>query len=361
MKYIMNNINSTSRMAFTDVNVRNKKVFIGISGGVDSAVSAALLQKAGAKITGVFIKGWYPPGMPCTWASERRDAMRVASKLHIPFLTLDASKEYKRLVIDYMVEEYCAGRTPNPDIMCNKEVKFGVFYKYAKEQGADAIATGHYRSGTKNQSYFLWAVPKDALKETIFPIGDMEKDDVRKIARHFNLPVASKRDSQGICFLGSISLDEFLHTQFENLSGRVVDKDGRYLGEHNGAVFHTLGERISFSKMKESGPWFVISKDIKKNVLVVGKKLKYEIKSIHKSVPFTDANWLQNMSKVKYAQYRYRGACISGYIETKQTKNSENLNSLFVSTEPSSEIPTPGQSIVFYNNEELVGGGIICG
>src|SRR5450759_653042 len=148
------------------MNIRGKKIYVGLSGGVDSAVSAALLKQDGAEVTGVFIKGWYPPGMPCTWAEERRDAMRVAARLHIPFRTLDASAEYKKHVIDYLLAEYRAGRTPNPDVMCNKEVKFGAFYRYAMASGADAIAMGHYRSGEKDQSYFLWVVPKDHLNET---------------------------------------------------------------------------------------------------------------------------------------------------------------------------------------------------
>src|SRR3989338_10785512 len=191
------------------MDVKGKKIFVGLSGGVDSAVSAALLGRAGAQVTGVFIKGWYPPGMPCTWAMERRDAMRVAARLQIPFLTLDASAEYKRGVIDYLVAEYKAGRTPNPDVMCNREVKFGAFYRYALANGADAIATGHYRAGEKDQNYFLWAVPKDILEATIFPVGYKEKDEVRTLAKRFHLPVAEKRDSQGICFLGSVSVEDF--------------------------------------------------------------------------------------------------------------------------------------------------------
>src|SRR3989344_5375442 len=173
-----------------EMNVRGKKIFVGLSGGVDSAVSAALLKRAGALVTGVFIKGWYPPGLNCTWANERRDAMRVAARLHIPFRTLDASAEYKKSVIDYLVAEYRAGRTPNPDVMCNREVKFGAFYRYAKAQGADLIATGHYRSGEKDQSYFLWAVPKDILDETVFPVGNLEKSEVRALAKKCALPVA---------------------------------------------------------------------------------------------------------------------------------------------------------------------------
>src|SRR3989344_6303972 len=207
--------------------VRGKSVFVALSGGFDSAVSAALLKEAGAQVTGVFIKGWYPPGMPCTWAAERRDAMRVAAHLHIPYLTLDASVEYKKSVIDYLIAEYRAGRTPNPDVMCNREVKFGAFYRFAKEHGADAIATGHYRAGEKDQSYFLWAVPKDILNATLFPVGKMEKIEVRKLAKKFNLPVAKKKDSQGICFLGSVSVKEFLEQEF---------------GSDNPALLYTIGQ-----------------------------------------------------------------------------------------------------------------------
>ncbi|HET9641300.1 MAG TPA: tRNA 2-thiouridine(34) synthase MnmA, partial [Candidatus Paceibacterota bacterium] len=179
------------------MDVSGKRIFVGLSGGVDSAVSAARLKEEGAAVTGVFLKGWYPPGMPCTWAEERRDAMRVAARLRIPFITLEAGAEYKKSVIEYLLSEYKAGRTPNPDVMCNRDIKFGVFHRFAKSQGADAIATGHYRAGEKDQTYFLWAVPKDILAETIFPVGHMDKKDVRKLAEHFRLPVAEKRDSQG--------------------------------------------------------------------------------------------------------------------------------------------------------------------
>ncbi|KKW40115.1 MAG: tRNA-specific 2-thiouridylase MnmA [Parcubacteria group bacterium GW2011_GWA1_54_9] len=226
------------------------RIFVGLSGGVDSAVSAVLLKNAGAEVTGVFIKGWYPPEMPCTWAEERRDAMRVAARLHIPFRTLDASVEYKKGVIDYLLAEYRAGRTPNTDVMCNREVKFGAFYRFAKAQGADAIATGHYRSGGKDQSYFLWAVPKDILDTVIFPVGNMEKDEVRALAKKYNLPVAEKKDSQGICFLGSVSVEEFLKKE---------------LGDDNPALLYTIGQRI------EGG--YVVGKDVEKKEIKIAKTL----------------------------------------------------------------------------------------
>src|SRR3989344_1433011 len=196
------------------MNVRKKKIFGGLSGGVDSAVSAALLVRAEAEVTGVFIKGWYPPEMPCTWALERRDAKRGAARIHIPCLTLDAGAEYKKSVIDYLIAEYRAGRTPNPDVMCNRDVKFGAFYRFAKARGADAIANAPYCSGETDQSYFLWAVPKDILDATLFPVENLEKGEVRALARKFNLPVAEKKDSQGVCFLGSVSVEEFLRNEF---------------------------------------------------------------------------------------------------------------------------------------------------
>ncbi|MDE1919302.1 MAG: tRNA 2-thiouridine(34) synthase MnmA [Patescibacteria group bacterium] len=332
------------------MNVRGKEIFVGLSGGVDSAVSAALLQRLGARVTGVFIKGWYPPGMPCTWTAERRDTMRVAARLGVPFLTLDASKEYKKSVIDYLVAEYRAGRTPNPDVMCNRDVKFGAFYRFAKEQGADAIATGHYRSGGKDQSYFLWAVPKEILAETIFPVGNLEKEEVRMLAKRFNLPVAEKKDSQGVCFLGSISVEEFLKSEFGISSGNARDEKGRVIGTHEGVLLSTLGQRIALADSVEAGPWFVLAKDIAKNELIVGKSRVPASAESARRIAFTDANWILEPLGALEAQYRYRGPRIRGHVEGK----------MFVSDAPLPEIPSPGQSIVFFRGGELLGGGIIA-
>lgn len=332
------------------MDVRGKKIFVGLSGGVDSAVSAALLSLSGAQVTGVFIKGWYPGGMPCTWAAERRDAMRSAARLHIPFLTLDASVEYKKSVIDYLLAEYRIGRTPNPDVMCNRDVKFGAFYRFAKSLGADTIATGHYRSGEKDQSYFLWAVPKDILNATVFPVGNLKKQEVRALAKKFNLPVAEKKDSQGVCFLGSISVEEFLKKEFGVSPGNARDEHGRILGRHPGVLLATIGQRIALQGAGEQGPWFVLSKDLMKNELVVGKPHLSHFGNLKREVSFTDANWFSEPIGTLEAQYRYRGAHVSGHI----------VEGRFISTAALPEIPTPGQSIVFYgSNHELVGGGII--
>ncbi|MDO8231737.1 MAG: tRNA 2-thiouridine(34) synthase MnmA [bacterium] len=329
---------------------RGKKIFVGLSGGVDSAVAAALLQRAGAKVTGVFIKGWYPPGMPCTWAEERRDAMRVAARLRIPFLTLDASAEYKKGVIDYLISEYRAGRTPNPDIMCNRDVKFGAFYRFAKAHGADHIAMGHYRSGEKDQRYFLWAVPKHILTETLFPVGNMEKEVVRKLAKRFNVPVAKKKDSQGVCFLGSISVEEFLRSEFGVVVGRALDEKGNVIGTHGGVLLSTIGQRIALHDATESGPWFVLAKDVTKNELLVGKSRTPHAAHASEGILFTDANWLSDTEGNIEAQYRYRGPRIQGRIEGAH----------FISAVGLPEIPTPGQSVVFYRDDEMVGGGIIA-
>lgn len=326
--------------------VKGKQIFVGLSGGVDSAVSAALLKKAGAHVTGVFIKGWYPPGMPCTWAADRRDAMRVAARLHIPFVTLDARTEYKKAVIDYLIREYKAGRTPNPDIMCNREIKFGVFYRFAKTQGAEFIATGHYRAGEKDQSYFLWAVPKEVFESTIFPVAQMDKKSVRKLAQKFDLPVSEKKDSQGVCFLGSISVEEFLRGEFGDQPGIAKDETGTVVGEHDSVLFYTIGERVAL-KNATSGPWFVVAKDIAANELVVSRS-QAKLEPV-KEVRFIDPNWIGDPLEVTHAQYRYRGARIIGKLEHDR----------FIPSEPLSEAPALGQSLVFYRAHELVGGGII--
>jgi tRNA-specific 2-thiouridylase len=335
------------------------KIYVGLSGGVDSAVTAALLQKAGAVVTGVFIKGWYPPGMPCTWSEDRRDAMRVAAHLRIPFITLDASEEYRTSVIEYLLREYEAGRTPNPDIMCNRDVKFGAFHTFAKQKGAGFIATGHYvqiervdgsvslsrgADPDKDQSYFLWAVPKEALADTLFPLGSMRKDEVRKLAERFKLPNARKRDSQGICFLGNISVEDFLANEFGTKPGDVLDMQGTVVGRHQGTVLYTLGQRVPLS----TGPWYVVSKDLEKNALVVAKEVQPDARS---SLVLEQTNWIaQPGPGIHSAQYRYHGPMIRGTIS----------GSTFTPSEPVKEAVAAGQSLVIYDGDACMGGGIIA-
>lgn len=338
------------------MNLKGKRIFVGLSGGVDSGVTAALLKEQGANITGVFIKGWYPPGMPCTWAEDRRDAMRVAARLQIPFLTLDASKEYKQGVIDYLLSEYKAGRTPNPDIMCNREVKFGAFYRFANEKHADYIATGHYArvedgkllrgvDEAKDQSYFLWAVPKEALAMTLMPLGGMKKDGTRTLAKRFDLPNARKKDSQGICFLGSISVEDFLRLELgEQEAGIARDTEGKELGQHSGALFHTLGSRIAIGGAPQ-GPWYVVHKDIEKNELIVSKNRV----SPPDRMELSQVNWFEEAEGLVEAQFRYHGPVIKGTL----------LGNAFV---PEGLLPEPvaaGQSLVIYKKDRVIGGGII--
>ena len=337
-----------------------KRIFVGLSGGVDSAVTAALLQKEGHDVTGVFIKGWYPEGMPCTWASDRQDAMRVAARLHIPFVTFDASREYKASVIDYLLSEYKEGRTPNPDIMCNRDVKFGAFYAFAKAHGADLVATGHYArtengmlyrgiDESKDQSYFLWAVPKEVLSFVRFPLGTYKKEYVRTLAKRFDLPVAQKRDSQGICFLGSISVEDFLTKELGARIGEARDEHGVVVGFHKGAVLYTLGERVPLTP-SSTGPWFVHAKDISSNTLTVSRTVVKPHTETH--IALAHGNFFQDSIEGDIeAQYRYPGPIVTG------TYNREAHTFT-----PRQALPEPlakGQSLVLYSKDVCIGGGII--
>ena len=347
------------------MNFAEKRVFVGLSGGVDSAVSAALLAQAGAIVTGVFINGWYPEGMPCTWREDRRDAMRIAARLHIPFLTLDASEAYKKSVIDYLIREYAAGRTPNPDVMCNRDVKFGVFHRFAKERGASHIATGHYASirldetprahllrGTdhaKDQSYFLWAVPEKTLRDVIFPVGNLRKEAVRGLARRFHLPVANKKDSQGICFLGPVSVEDFLRHEIGTVPGIAQNEEGAAVGRHDGAVLYTIGERVPLQGA--TGPWYVVRKDIPANTLVVARKPR-RMTGLSR-IRFSDANWIGTSvpGETVEAEYRYHGPRVLG------TLGEDGMSFIPNGTLP--ETPAEGQSLVLYRGTECIGGGII--
>ena len=274
----------------------SKKVFVGLSGGVDSSVTALLLQKAGYDVSGVFIKTWQPDYIECTWKQDRLDAMRVAAQLGIKFVTLDLEAEYKKFVIDYFLSEYKNNRTPNPDIMCNKHIKFGAFLDYALASGADFVATGHYakivggtelfaaKDQNKDQTYFLYQIKKDKLNRILFPLADLEKSVIRKIAKKNNLWVADKKDSQGICMLGGdVSVKDFLIRELSPKKGDVCIKDIKgnniKIGRHDGAILYTIGERHGFVVNKKQNtnqdttPYFVIEKDLKNNVLIVSQDI----------------------------------------------------------------------------------------
>jgi tRNA-specific 2-thiouridylase len=262
-------------------------VFVGMSGGVDSSVAAKRLIELGYRVVGVFIKVWQPDFIVCEWEKERLDAMRVAAHLGIPFLTFNAEETYKKEVADYMIHAYEAGYTPNPDVMCNEHVKFGSFFNWARGLGADKIATGHYaRTVTKNgvtqllrgidtskdQSYFLWRIPKEVLQYVIFPVGDTLKLDVRKEAEDAGIPTFAKSDSQGVCFLGDIDMKEFLSHFIQLSSGPVLNEAGTQIGTHNGALLYTIGERHGFSvetKKDSNVPQYVIRRNLEENTITV--------------------------------------------------------------------------------------------
>ena len=396
---------------------KNKKiVFVGLSGGVDSAVSATLLKKAGYEVVGVFIKTWHPDFLECNEEEERKDAMRVAAHLDIPFLTFDLEDIYKNEVADYMIHEYKAGRTPNPDVMCNKEVKFGAFLKKSLAMGADYVATGHYARGnklvfshgshsvlktadralvtkaeerttyclmkgldpSKDQSYFLWTLNQKQLSKIIFPIGHMKKSEVRKLAKKFKLPVAKKHDSQGICFLGAVDLKEFLKHYIKSKKGKVLNTKEEIIGYHDGAVFYTLGERHGFVITKKSpndGAYYIVGKDVKKNVLIVSqdKNMLFShgshsvlktadralVAKAEESTPFylqiESTNWISEIpkeDKTYTAQIRYHGEFFPCKIKIQSKTKAE-----VIFEKPT--IVAGGQSCVIYNKDICLGGGVV--
>lgn len=357
--------------------IKKKKVFVGMSGGVDSSVSAGLLKSAGYDVTGVFIKTWSPDWLPCTWKEERRDAMRVASKLKIPLLTLDLEDEYRKGVAEYMIEGYRKGLVPNPDVMCNKVIKFGGFFDFAMKHGADFVATGHYsRIGSrvkgagytlntaldtnKDQSYFLWMLGQRELSHTLFPIGGLKKTEVRKLAKKFGLPNAEKKDSQGLCFMGDIDVKDFLKHYIKEKKGDVVNEEGEVVGEHNGVTFFTLGERHGFTinkKTSNDAPYYIIKKDLERNILVVAEESRIKNQELNKELIIKDVNWNQgempDLTKKYKARIRYRQDLQSCKIEDSGNGTYK------INFDKGQTAPAPGQSIVFYLKSICLGGGII--
>lgn len=350
------------------------KVYVGMSGGVDSSVSAALLQKAGFDVTGVFMKVWQPDFLPCMWREERLDAVRVAATLGIPLLTWDFEKEYKEGVADYMIAEYKAGRTPNPDVMCNREVKFGAFFRRAMKEGADFVATGHYAmvvksrceykmlkgvDDTKDQSYFLWTLGQEQLSKTLFPIGGFKKPAVRAFAKKFALPVAEKKDSQGLCFVGKLDMKDFLTHFIEEKEGSVINGKGETVGTHRGAYFYTLGERHGFTvtqKTADDTPFYIVAKDLEANTITVAHQGKKPLQCASRDIKVSQINFcsgtLPDTPRSCAAQVRYHGE----QYKCKITALSGNRFSLRLG-KPA--VFDAGQSVVLYDGDECIGGGII--
>lgn len=354
---------------------KNKnRVFVGLSGGVDSAVSALLLKKEGYDVVGVFIKTWHPEFLPCNEEKERKDAMRISAHLGIPFLTFDFEKIYKKGVADYMINEYKKGRTPNPDVMCNKEVKFGAFLKKAVKMGADYVATGHYAQikkeqnknnsfqlikgvdPFKDQSYFLWTLKQKQLKKVLFPIGALCKTKTRKIAKENLLPVFDKKDSQGICFLGNIDLKKFLGHYIKEKKGNVLNTSGEVIGWHRGVSFYTIGERHGFfitKKEENKDRLYIIKKDFKKNTITVSENKENELKG-NSIIDLINVNLISNnisSEKRYFAQIRYHGDYFSCIVK----KNNKGMRLFF----DKPLLVARGQSCVVYDGNTCVLGGIV--
>jgi tRNA-specific 2-thiouridylase len=348
-----------------------KTVFVGLSGGVDSSVAALRLIKQGYKVVGVFIKVWHPDFLVCNWEQERLDAMRIAAKLGIPFLTCDAEAEYRDAVAHYFIESYRLGLTPNPDVMCNKEVKFGAFFRFAFQHGADFIATGHYArreeidnkpvmlrglDKNKDQSYFLWTLTEDQLKKILFPVGNSVKSVIREEAGNASLITADKRDSQGVCFLGHIDIPDFLSHYINLVTGDVVDENGKVIGTHRGVFVYTIGQRQGFTLTNNDAnraPLYIIKKDTANNILVVSEKkpvLKSQVNLILIQYSF---NTKIEIGETLSAQTRYRQTPFSVIV------SEINENSILLFVENETDAVATGQSCVLYRGEQCLGGGII--
>jgi tRNA-uridine 2-sulfurtransferase len=371
--------------------VAKPKVYVGMSGGVDSSLAAALLVEQGYDVTGVFMKNWTAnlPGVKCPWAEDLADAKRVAVRLGIDFKVFDFEKEYKGKVVDYMIEEYKSGRTPNPDVMCNQEVKFKLFLDAALADGADMIATGHYArvanrisnmeygeandkpmpnsnsqipiaklqravDTNKDQTYFLYRVTGEALANTLFPIGELTKPEVRALAKKHGLSTADKKDSQGICFVGQVGIREFLSQYVDPKPGNIVDKKtGKVLGVHDGAIFYTFGQRHGLD-LGGGMPYYVVGKDMDKNEVYVTTDLNDDT-LWRKFIELTDLHWISGAPEDGQYQIRVRHRAS---LTEAQVSLQDNKTAKLQLKQPERAI-APGQSVVIYDGEICLGGGIV--
>lgn len=393
-----------------------KKVVVGLSGGVDSSVTAYLLQQQGYEVIGLFMKNWHDDTVTisdeCPWLDDSNDAMMVAEKLGIPFQTVDLSEEYKERIVDYMFREYELGRTPNPDVLCNREIKFDVFMKIALSLGADYVATGHYcrkgiiekdgetiyqllagKDDNKDQSYFLCQLTQEQLSKTLFPIGELLKPEVRKIAAEQDLITADKKDSQGLCFIGKVRLPEFLQQKLKAKEGVIVEidshreqyqdlpihfnskaeklellsrkfqyelADGKVVGKHQGAHYFTKGQRKGLAVGGTPEPLFVIDTDVDENIIYTGQGKEHpglfrkalfvkndEVHWVRTDLAIAPDSELKVQARIRYRQ------------ELQEATLHQTENGLYVLFEKAQSAITEGQFVAWYLDDELVGSGVI--
>lgn len=354
------------------------RVIVGLSGGVDSAVAALLLQQQGYRVEGVFMKNWEADATDpyCQAEQDLSDARAVCDRLQIPLHRVNFSKEYWDNVFQNFLDEYAAGRTPNPDILCNKEIKFKVFLDYALTQGADYIATGHYArcleqndqlqlwqglDQNKDQTYFLYTLGQEQLKHCLFPVGELKKPQVRELAASHGFLNHAKKDSTGICFIGERKFKDFLQEYLLTKPGNIKTETGKIVGKHHGLMFYTLGQRkgigVGGQKNEKESPWYVIEKDLNRNELIIAQGHNHP-KLMHKSLRCQQLDWVSDAPAAPFqceAKTRYR------QVQEACTVTKINADEYQVDFfEPQWAI-TPGQSVVFYQEQQCLGGGVIIG
>ncbi|WP_153732994.1 tRNA 2-thiouridine(34) synthase MnmA [Sporosarcina obsidiansis] len=348
------------------------RVVIGMSGGVDSSVAALLLKQQGYEVIGIFMKNWddTDENGHCTATEDFEDVRSVCDHIGIPYYSVNFEKQYWDKVFTYFLDEYKAGRTPNPDVMCNKEIKFNAFLEHAKSLGADFLATGHYAQvveredgvamlrgvdNNKDQTYFLNQLTQDQLQQVIFPLGHLEKSSVREIAEKAGLVTAKKKDSTGICFIGERNFKEFLSEYLPAIPGEMQTMDGKVMGKHDGLMYHTIGQRHGLGIGGAGEPWFAIGKDLERNVLLVGQGFHHDA-LYSTSLRATDMNICTTKELVGSfsctAKFRYRQP------DTKVTVEITGTDAIVTFAEPVRAV-TPGQAVVLYDGEECLGGGTI--
>ncbi len=345
-----------------------QKVFVGLSGGVDSSVAAALLARDGYDVTGVYMKNWSSDiaGAHCPWREDLASARAVAAHLKIPLKIYDFEADYKRAVVDYMVQSYKSGVTPNPDVMCNQEIKFKVFYERCFNDGALFIATGHYaridndkpnlliaKDKRKDQTYFLYRMSQVSAQKTLFPLGEYTKKQVRELAKKFGLPTANRADSQGLCFVGKVPLRDFLGQYIEPTPGEIIDDHGAVVGRHDGAFYYTIGQRHGLG-IGGGAPYFVYDKDTKKNVVFVTTDTESAVLNKDK-FKIEDCVWWGEPAEDKAYKVRIRHG---GVLLSAHLRKSEGGYSVKLSKDE--RAIAPGQSAVVYDGERVLGGGVIA-